>query len=309
MNQAIDDIIKKLMESDGDIDSLTDEELTLTIKIEGEGFHSSITGEVARSLWGLQENLYRAAALIIHGQPNIRKLTQEERTGLTLTFKIKEGCTDARVGLREIVKQLFMGFRDMESSDKRRVFKTAIVCALIGFTAYEIKDGLNNYFSNVTAQNASQALVEQAKTFASPLEKALEMSAKEVAKSTKNADKVSFGHNYTFDRGQIEELNTKSERQPASNETYESSFKVVGLEINGGRYKIGLTDDADPKEETFYVLLPNDDLFSDNLPKSPEEIAALIDKPNKAVRATILIRETKTKIDRILISWEPYDRN
>lgn len=75
MEQSFDikNIVQKLLDSNGDVDALTEEELTLTIKIKGEGFDSSITGEVARSLWGLQENLYRSAAFVLHGQPNIKK--------------------------------------------------------------------------------------------------------------------------------------------------------------------------------------------------------------------------------------------
>lgn len=55
MEQSFDikPIVQKLLNSNGDVDALTEEELTLTIKIKGDGFDSSITGEVARSLWGL----------------------------------------------------------------------------------------------------------------------------------------------------------------------------------------------------------------------------------------------------------------
>ena len=90
------EIIQMIFEADGDISSLSDEILTLSIKVTGDKFHSSITGEMARSLWVMQESLYRAAAEIIHGQANIRKLSAEEREKLTLSFQINPGCTDVK---------------------------------------------------------------------------------------------------------------------------------------------------------------------------------------------------------------------
>ncbi len=309
MTQSLEDIVKKLLDLNGDIDALTEEDLTLTIKIEGDGFDSSITGEVARSFWGLQENLYRSAALVLHGQPNIKKLSQEERDRLTLTFKIKPGCTDASAGIKEAAKQFGRGFCEMDSSDKKSVFITFIVCTLLGFGIWQTQAAISAYFGKKAEEESHRALVEQVKALASPIEKAMDVSAQAIAKATKNADKVTVGKSYTFNQVQIEALNTKSDRQPASTETYDSSFSVVGLELVESRFKIALTDDADAKKETIYAMLPKDNLFFESLPTSVDEIAALIDKPNKAVRASILIRETKTKVDRILISWDPYDRN
>lgn len=311
MEQSFDikNIVQKLLDSNGDVDALTEEELTLTIKIKGEGFDSSITGEVARSLWELQENLYRSAAFVLHGQPNIKKLSQEERDNLTLTFKIKEGCTDASAGIKEAAKQFGKGFREMDSPDKRKVFTTFIVCALLGISVWQTRVAVSDYFEKQAVISNSQAMVDQASALVAPIEKALDVSAQAIAKATRTADHVAVGKTHTFDREQIETLNTKSDRQPALTETYDSSFSVVGLELVDSRFKIALIDDADPKKETMYATLPKDNLFCENLPTTAEEIATVIGKPSKAVRASILIRETKTKVDRILISWEPYDRN
>lgn len=59
-----------LSSEDIDLSLIGDDVFQLKIKISGEGYHASIPGDLARNIWSLQESLYRAAAEILHGEPN-----------------------------------------------------------------------------------------------------------------------------------------------------------------------------------------------------------------------------------------------
>lgn len=303
MTQELNQIVERILASGGNLNVLTAEELTLHIKIEGDCFDSSITGEVARSLWALQENVYRAAAEVLHGEPNIKKLTSDEREKLTLNFKIQKGCTNALVNIKDAATEIGKGFREMESKDKKAVFIALIVGAFLGYTSTSVVNAVTNYLSTKAAESA---MVEQAKVLADPINKAIELSAMSIAKSTKGARSAQVGHAYQYDEEEIRQLNTKAERQPAATDTYDASFTVHGVELAGKKLKVTLIDDTNGATVT--ATLPGKDLFDDPLPHTAQEIAALIDKPNAGVKASILIRETKTKIDRVIVSWSPFER-
>ena len=303
MTSELDQIVRKLLESDGDLDALSDNELTLRIKIDGDGFNSSITGEVARSLWTLQENVYRAAAQILHGEPNIKTLTSDERSRLSLSFKVQKGCTDVFVDTKEAATEVAKGFREMNSEDKKSVFIVLIVCGLIGCTGVVATEAI---FAYLGRKSTDAAMIEQAKVLADPIGKAIELSAQAIAKSSAGARSVQIGHSYRYDEEQIQQLHRKADRQPATTDTYDASFTVQGVELAGDKLRVTLVDESNGA--TLVATLPGKDLFDEPLPHTATEVAKLIGDPKTAVRASILIRETKTKVDRVIVSWSPFAR-
>ena len=67
---------------------------TLEIEIEGPLFHGKITGELARGLAELQEELYRAARFSITGKSGRdSRLTNDQKKTLELQIEAREGCT------------------------------------------------------------------------------------------------------------------------------------------------------------------------------------------------------------------------
>ena len=77
--------------------------MTLRIKIHGDQFDGSITGEVAKSLAMLQTALYRAAAEALHGTSSITALSAEEKAQLEIVIKVSPGCSDIKIpGLIQI---------------------------------------------------------------------------------------------------------------------------------------------------------------------------------------------------------------
>lgn len=303
MTIELDEIVKKLIESNGDLNALSDSELTLQIKIDGDSFDSSITGEVARSLWTLQENVYRAAAQILHGEPNIKKLTSAERSMLSLNFKVQEGCTDVFVNAKDAIVEIAKGFREMNSEDKKNIFLVLIVCGLVGYTSVAAIEAVLNYLGR---KSTEAAMIEQAKVLADPVGKAIELSAQVIAKSSAGARSIQIGHSYHYDEEQIRQLNKKAERQPAATDTYDGSFMVRGVEFFDGKLRVTLVDDSN--NAVIVATLPGKDLFDEPLPSTPQEMVELIGNSKAGVRASILIRETKTKVDRVIVSWAPFTR-
>lgn len=67
---------------------------TLEIELEGPLFHGAITGELARGLAELQEELYRAARFSITGKTGRdSRLTNEQKKKLELQIEAQRGCT------------------------------------------------------------------------------------------------------------------------------------------------------------------------------------------------------------------------
>ncbi|WP_183043444.1 hypothetical protein [Alicycliphilus denitrificans] len=67
---------------------------TLEIEIEGPLFRGEITGELARGLAELQEELYRAARFAITGKTGREsRLTNEQKKQLELRIDVQKGCT------------------------------------------------------------------------------------------------------------------------------------------------------------------------------------------------------------------------
>ncbi|WP_234383516.1 hypothetical protein [Paracidovorax avenae] len=75
---------------------------TLEIEIEGPIFHGEITGELARGLAELQEELYRAARFAITGKIGREsRLTNEQKKQLELRIEVQKGCTLIKVDAGE----------------------------------------------------------------------------------------------------------------------------------------------------------------------------------------------------------------
>lgn len=291
-HQVLAYLIKRIQETDGDLSLIDVKDLTLEIKIAGEAFDSSITGEVARALWGLQEGIYRAGAAIIHGQPNIKKLTPEEREQLTLSFKVEPGCTSLKAVIGQAASGIVKGFQDMDSKDKKAVLVSACTCVLLGY-------GITEVCNTFKIQGAQDAEIEKVKATMEPINNAIQAAAKFFAKSSKDADEVSFGPQ-RFSRKDIEQLNAKT-RSSANTETMPGVFFVKG--VHEGDDHVLRVDLVDAEtHEAFSALIPPKGLFEEELPNSSAAIGRLIDAREK-IEATLLIKETRNKIERVVIDW------
>lgn len=78
----------------------------LELKLEGKGYNSTITPDVAEVLVNLQHALNRAYARAVHHSTNARKLTAEERRTLQFKAKVERGSSLINVDLGPYAQQL-----------------------------------------------------------------------------------------------------------------------------------------------------------------------------------------------------------
>lgn len=72
----------------------------LQIEIEGPLFHGELTGEVARGLASLQDEIYRATLFALTGlEGRAAKLTLQQKEAVELVISVDEGCTLINIDL------------------------------------------------------------------------------------------------------------------------------------------------------------------------------------------------------------------
>lgn len=64
------------------------------VKIKGKEYHGGFPASFADSLCEMQRGFYRTAALALHGEENIKRLTNAELEKYEIVFKVEEGCTE-----------------------------------------------------------------------------------------------------------------------------------------------------------------------------------------------------------------------
>jgi len=78
----------------------------LSIRLEGKGYDSTITPDVAEGIVSLQAAINRAYARTVHKATNARKLTEEQRSALQFKAKVKQGSSLIEINLGEPAKVL-----------------------------------------------------------------------------------------------------------------------------------------------------------------------------------------------------------
>ena len=78
----------------------------LELRLQGEGYNSTITPDMAEVLVNLQHALNRAYARAVHNSTNARKLTAEERRKLQFKAKVERGSSLINVDLGPYAQQL-----------------------------------------------------------------------------------------------------------------------------------------------------------------------------------------------------------
>ena len=268
--------------------------MTLTIKIHGDQFESSITGEVAKAIGSLQAALYRAAAEILHNEPNIKLLTAEEKDLFEIVVQVKTGCSLLKIpGYKYLPPLLGKMVEKMESKH------IAIVAcfAVAGFTGCQISDDVTDAWKS---NAATQAMVEQARILNAPINGAIQSGGVDLAKAAKNANALEIGDR-RFDRQEIENLNKRAAKQAAQVETYQAECIVKGIRDDGKNLRVDLLDTN--SNETFSAIILPRGLLDQDMPVKPTEIAPLMESKER-VLITVLIKETRAKTERLLVDFE-----
>jgi hypothetical protein len=109
----------------------------LEIELEGPGYKSTITSDMAGALVSLQTALNRAYALSVHGQATARALTAEEKQDIQFKAKVEDGCSLIKVDLGEYAEKLAAAIAGKMTSKSVAVIVLGIAAATASTVAYK----------------------------------------------------------------------------------------------------------------------------------------------------------------------------
>ena len=102
----------------------------LTIKLEGEGYESTITSDMASALVELQHAINRSYARLVHDSSNSRSLTAIERDALKFKAKVEKGSSLIEVNLGEWMEKLSIALVNKMSPEQ--MIMTVLGVAALG---------------------------------------------------------------------------------------------------------------------------------------------------------------------------------
>lgn len=109
----------------------------LEIRLEGQGYESSVTSDMAESLISVQHAVNRAYARTIHRSSNARTLTVDERQALQFKATVEKGSSLIKIDLGEFAEKICSRMVDKMSTTELIV--TVLGIAVVGgsYLAYK----------------------------------------------------------------------------------------------------------------------------------------------------------------------------
>lgn len=136
----------------------------LTIKLEGEGYDSTITPDLAEALVSLQHALDRSYARLVHDLANSKGLSLKEREALKFKAKVESGSSLIEINLGEWAERVGLALTE-KMTPTQLVMMVATVAITAGSTiAY--KDFLNAHSEDkkIEAGMKERVLLSQEET-------------------------------------------------------------------------------------------------------------------------------------------------
>lgn len=100
------------------------------LKFKGEKYSSTITPSMMEAFLDLQKNIHRLYAKLKYNDSRSNILTDDEKRSVDILVKVSEGSTDAKIDLKEVLKQL------VEGAINKMEAKHYMVLALIAGLTY-----------------------------------------------------------------------------------------------------------------------------------------------------------------------------
>jgi hypothetical protein len=261
----------------------------------GDKFHSSLTPSAMQGLVHLQASLYRSAAEILKGSANARHLTNLERSGLELTFVIREGSAETEGDGKGFLSSLAGAISTMDSKHK-------LIAVLVLGLSYFTVEGANLYLqesgkyeSQVIEAERSKELMqhdaEQSKLLADAF-KSSSMAAEVHEQSSAGFDAV-VRHSgdvsslnlqgIPLDRESIDKLRSTT-RRVAHAVTYDEAFRIKTVDPSSADgYEIEIESVASGK---IFKAVLYDSLASDKMRRTIQRA----EWERKPVRLTVTAR-------------------
>lgn len=246
------DLFVELLESKKDSKSIF-------IKVEGDKYDCSISGDFAKGLGLLQDSFYHFCAQALYDSDNIKLLGKDKQL-YTLQFKIRPGCTENEADWLGPLKNIAGKLANKMTS--RQIFILCL-CALLSFGSYK---GYELHKRNELAlkdKDIITQLIEINKVEAQQIQKALDMhdeNIEQIAKSASGAKSLTYGTR-TLTEKDLADIRQPAAREPAQVTTFTEEFLV--FQINNkdlGLIKIQAQNLRTKEEITINV---EEDLFQD----------------------------------------------
>lgn len=249
----------------------------IQIVITGEKYHGTIPGELARGIWEYQEAVYKAAAFVLTGSDDNRKLTTVQRESLELVFLVEEGSTDLKASIAKFAEALGEGFKTMDSKRKMIILLAIAVLlagGVMGWKALETSASVKKAEIQATLQVGTEA--EKTKQFeiiaraagrfpeVQKFDKAADEGTKAIIRSASDASNIKVGR-ANFTKIDIQEVNQRAPKTASEASIVDGVFRVFGTEskhADSTRYVLSGTDGIE-----FPVIVNHSELSADDLDK------------------------------------------
>lgn len=233
------------------------------VKIKGKEYHGSFPASFADSLCEMQRGFYRTAALALHGEENIKRLTNAELEKYEIVFRVEEGCTEISTDLADKITTLVEeAFKTMPAEYQAILIGFGIAC-YFGYKSYATlqkrKEAEAEIASKAKMIEAIKSVASKgfkaAKDVAKTIDRNTETLKDSVLKNASTADQIQLAGN-VYTQADIQEANKRNKSDRTStilhgqfriaiiDNTYPELLKLTLLNKSGTEYiaKIDTTD-------------------------------------------------------------------
>ncbi|MBS5835245.1 MAG: hypothetical protein KIC74_00225 [Neisseria sp.] len=233
------------------------------VKIKGKEYHGGFPASFANSLCEMQRGFYRTAALALHGEENIKRLTNAELEKYEIVFRVEEGCTEISTDLADKITTLVEeAFKTMPAEYQATLIGFSVLC-YFGWKAFNSwQNRKSSESEQATKENMANAIesvankgFETAKEIADIVSRNTETLKDSVLKNAATADQIELAGN-VYTQADIQEANKRNKSDRTStilhgqfriaiiDNTYPELLKLTLLDKLGAEYiaKIDTTD-------------------------------------------------------------------
>lgn len=307
--------LQTLLDPDSSDDSLPEdvdvkgELASMLIEIEGTNYHSSVTGNLSRGLWELQQEIYRAVAATLHGAPNIKRLTKEELHDYNLVIDVEDGCSKLVADLKDIVGHLKDAVNSMESRHKLIFLVTTVVALTAGTGLTWVKHNEIAADKSVRVEQEKTAQMEVVRKAAQEVPalerwvQASENGARSIAKSVSDADSLSIGKE-SLNKHEIAEVNQRAAKEVSDIFKLTGYFRVTSITepTADGVVRVGLSGNGE--EFLAYMNLRDE---NNPIPDEKSNAVFLAPKHSKRVYMEVRVKKASDGIREAFIISMPDD--
>ncbi|MDC7707727.1 hypothetical protein [Vogesella indigofera] len=257
---------------------------SVKIYVDGDQYEDcSMPSDFAKGLVEYQAFLYKAAAAVLYGVDDARKLTKEDMEQLELVYAIRDGSLDLQALAEKFIERISDGFNTMTGTQKLIAILGCAVILTTGAATYYIYASENEAEVKISANSVELEKIgkevklekeqtEQFRILADALKDANETKNFErnvvegnraIIKGAASASKLRVG-DAELDSGKIQEINSRGARTKSDSVVVTDEYVIVKIEPRDGTVtKFWLSEPTTGAE--FPVLMDDSEFSEDEL--------------------------------------------